>query len=284
VVRDKERGFQAGYTVADVAQILGLKPREIRGYLRYGFLQPRKGDRGEHRFGLQDIVLLRTAVALSARIPPRKLKKALGNLGARLPKGRPLSGVRITAVGESLVVRDGPSLWNVDSGQGILDFEVSELTARVAPLARKAAEAARIDEARLDADDWYALGFDLETCDREQARDAYRRALELDPHHQGSRVNLGRLLQEMGHLDAAVAHYRLALLAHPGDATAAFNLGVALEDLHQDVEAATAYERAVAADPSYADAYYNLARVYERTGRSTAAFRLLKTYRSLVQG
>jgi tetratricopeptide (TPR) repeat protein len=280
--RHKERGFQGGYKTSEVAQILGLPPGEIRGYVRSGFLKPRRGPRGEHRFGLHDLVLLRTAKALAARVPPKRLRKALHALASRLPKGRPLTGVRITAVGESVVVRDGRSLWSVDSGQGVLDFEVSELSARVAPLARKAAEAARVDESRLDAEDWYALGFDLEACDPEQARDAYRRALELDPHHQASRVNLGRLLHEMGRPGAAAAHYRFALATKPDDATAAFNLGVALEDLHEDDEAILAYEQAVAADPTYADAYYNLARVYERNGRATAAFRVLKTYRSLV--
>jgi tetratricopeptide (TPR) repeat protein len=284
LVRDKERVFQAGYSVRDVAQILGLSPNQVRGYVRAGFLSPRKGKRGEHRFDMQDIVLLRTAKELSARIPPQRLKKALRRLRERLPSGRPLTGVRITAVGENVVVRDGRSLWRVDSGQGLFDFDVSELTARVAPLARRAAEVARGDETKLDAEDWYALAFDLETCDAEQARDAYRRALELDPQHSGARVNLGRLLQEAGHPHAAAAHYRIALLARPDDATAAFNLGVALEDLHQDAEAEAAYEQAVAADPTYADAYYNLSRVYERTGKASAAFRLLKTYRSLIQG
>jgi tetratricopeptide (TPR) repeat protein len=278
----KEAGFQAGYTSADVAQILGLTPGEIRGYVRAGFLRPRKGSRGEHRFGLQDLVLLRTAKALATRVPPKRLRKALRTLGERLPKGKSLTGVRITAVGDSVVVRDGNSFWRVDSGQGVLDFEVREISARVAPLARKAAAAARVDETRLGPEDWYSLALDLEACDPEQARDAYRRALELDPQHAAARVNLGRLLHELGRPGPAAAHYRLALQTRPNDATAAFNLGVALEDLHEDTEAILAYERAVEADPGYADAFFNLSRVYERSGRASAAFRALKTYRSLV--
>jgi tetratricopeptide (TPR) repeat protein len=284
VAPKRERGFQPGYTVSDVAKILGLTPAQVRGYIRSGFLKPRRGKAREYRFGIQDLVLLRTAKELSASIPEKRVKKALRSLEAKLPRGRPLSGVRITAVGDAIAVRDGRALWRLDSGQGILDFEVDELTSRVAPLARRAAEAARVDESRLDAEDWYALGFDLEACDPIQARDAYRRALELDPGHQSARVNLGRLLQEAGHPERAIAHYRLALAAHPGDATAAFNLGVALEDLKKDAEAAGAYEQALSADPRYADAYYNLARLYERTGKAAAAFRLLKAYRSLIQG
>lgn len=281
--REKEHGFQAGYTLEDVTKILGVSRKQIRRFVQSGFLAPRKGRRGEFRFGLPDLVLLRTANELSARIPSQRLKRALKKLRESMPEGRPLTGVRITAVGEEVVIRDGRSRWKVDSGQGLLDFDVAEITAQVAPITRRAAAAARIDESKLSADDWYAMGFDFETCDTERARDAYRRALELEPDHQSSRVNLGRLLQEAGHTAAAIAHYRMVLGDHPEDATAAFNLGVALEDIHEDAEAATAYELAVQADPAYADAYYNLARVYERTGKAADAFQLLKTYRSLIQ-
>jgi tetratricopeptide (TPR) repeat protein len=283
LARDKEHGFQSGYTIRDVSQILGLPPGQVRSFLRAGFLSPRRGKRGEHRFDMQDIVLLRTAKELSSRVPAQRLRRALSRLKERLPSGRPLTGVRITAVGDDVVVRDGRSLWAADSGQGLFDFDVSELSARVAPHARRAAEAARGEEEKLDAEDWYALAFDLETCDAEQARDAYRRALELDPRHAGARVNLGRLLQEAGHPEAAADHYRLALSADPRDALAAFNLGVALEDLHRDSEATSAYERALASDPTLSDAYYNLARLYDRTGKGAAAIRLLKKYRSLVR-
>src|SRR6266850_1557869 len=99
-----------------------------------------------------------------------------------------------------------------------------------------------------------------------EAREAYRRALEIDPHHAGAHVNLGRLLHESQDAQAAAHHYRIALEARPDDATAAFNLGVALEDLGQLEEAAQAYLRALASDPSYADAHYNLAGVRERAG------------------
>ena len=283
MARDKEHSFQAGYTVGDVSQILGLPPGRLRSWIRAGFLSPKRGSRGEHRFDMQDIVLLRTAKELSQKIPPQKLKRALARLKDRLPKGRPLTGVRITAFGEDVIVRDGRSLWTADSGQGLFDFDVKELSAKVAPHARRAAKAARSEEERLDAEDWYALAFDLETCDADQARDAYRRVLELDPGHGGARVNLGRLLQEAGHPDAAASQYRFALSADPRNALAAFNLGVALEDLHRPSEATAAYERALASDPSLSDAYFNLAQLYQRTGKGPAAVRLLKKYRSLIR-
>jgi len=52
---------------------------------------------------------------------------------------------------------------------------------RAAPLARRRAAAARRVEEDLDAEQWFALGLELEVSEADEARDAYRRALELDP-------------------------------------------------------------------------------------------------------
>src|SRR3989454_7451010 len=78
---------------------------------------------------------------------------------------------------------------------------------------------------------WYDLGLELEVAAPAEARDAYRRALELDPHHADAHVNLGRLLHEQRLVGEAERHYRLALRENPQPATAAVNLAIALEDL-----------------------------------------------------
>ena len=276
--------FPGGYAARDVSSLLGMSVGQIRLYVRAGFLVPRRGMRGEYRFSFQDLVLLRTAKALMAQVPPRKVKRALLKLREQLPRGRDLTAVRITAEGDQIVVHDGRAAWIPESGQALLNFDVSELATEVAPLARKAAEAARSAEQELTAEDWYVLGCDLEAGDPDQARDAYRRALELHPTHYDARVNLGRLLHEAGELRAAEAHYRMALASRPGDATAAFNLGVALEDLGRKPEALEAYERAIRADPACADAHYNLAHLSEQLGKARTALRHLHIYRKLTQG
>ena len=275
--------FSTGYAARDVAKLLGLTVEQIRAYVRAGFLRPRRGPRGEFRFSFQDLVLLRTGKALMTRLPARKVRRALRKLQEQLPCGRELTGIRITAEGDTIVVHDGSSTWIPESGQALLNFEVSDLATEVAPLARKVAAAARCAEEQLDAGDWYDLACDLEACDAGQARDAYRRALELDPEHVDARVNLGRLLHEAGETAAAEAHYRMALESRPDDVTAAFNLGVALEDLKRPQEAAAAYEQVLSSDPSYADAHYNLAHLCERLGRPRTALRHLQLYRNLVQ-
>lgn len=275
----------AGYTAADVAQLVGLSPARLRGLVRDGLLQPRCGRRGELRFSFQDLVLLRAAHGLlAAHLSPRRVHEALRRLRDQLPRGRSLAQVRIAAEGSRVVVRDGGEAWEPASGQALLDFEVRELVREAAPLVQKQVAEARRREAELDADDWFDLGLDLEATDASEAVAAYRRTLALEPAHFDAHLNLGRLLHEAGDVAAAERHYRRAEALRPDDATAAFNLGVALEDRRRLADAAAAYQRAIAADPRYADAHFNLSGVLEKLGRKQAALRHLKTYRQLVRG
>jgi tetratricopeptide (TPR) repeat protein len=206
----------------------------------------------------------------------------LQRLREQLPEGRSLTAVRITADGERVVVRDGDAVWNPESGQALFDFAVAELAEKVAPLSIRAAEHAHRRAHEVSADDWYHLGCELEVTAAEEAKDAYERALRLDPHHADAHVNLGRLLHEDGDAAAAERHYRAAVSADARHEIAAFNLGVALEDLGRIDEAMRAYERALALDPGNADAHYNLAGIHERRGEKQAALRHLKAYRTLI--
>jgi tetratricopeptide (TPR) repeat protein len=272
-----------GYTTRDVARLLGLTVAQVRAFARDGFFTPGRGPRGDLRFSFQDLVILRTAKGLvAARIPTRRIRLALRRLKAQLPRGRSLAELRIAADGDKIVVSDGEATWSPESGQTQLDFAVSDLATRAAPIARRTARAAQAVEANLDAEDWYELGLELEAVAPAEARDAYRRALELDAHHVDAHVNLGRLLHEDGRLGEAEMHYRLAREGDPQHATAAFNLGITLEDLGRLPDAIEAYRQALAADPRLADAHFNVARLYERLGKKAAALRHLSIYRRLT--
>ncbi|HEY2296074.1 MAG TPA: tetratricopeptide repeat protein [Thermoanaerobaculia bacterium] len=273
----------SGYSTKDVAALLGLSAEQVRSYVRAGFLSPVQGPRGEYYFSFQDLILLRTAKGLlAARIPRRRVRLALQNLREQLPGDQPLTGVRISAQGHHVVVRDGSDVWNPESGQAVFDFELAELAREASTLPLHTPET-KPDEPE-GGEDWYERGSDLEEVSPEEAMAAYRQALEIAPGLADAHVNLGRLLHERGETAAAERHYRLALAARPEDETAAFNLGVALQDLGRLAEAAVAYEKALEIDRDLADAHYNLSGLYERLGQPEAAFRHLRTYRTLIQG
>jgi tetratricopeptide (TPR) repeat protein len=272
------------YTTRDVAKLLGLSEAQVRSQARVGYLAPDRGPHNGYRFSFQDLVLLRTAKELSdARIPPRRIRRALRALTLDLPAGRSLSGVRISSEGDRIVVRDGSEAWNPESGQLLLDIHVAELAAQAGPVARRLAQRARRAVEPLTADQWCDLAVDLETVAPKEAQDAYSKAVALDPGHATARVNLGRLLQDLGLPARAVQQYRAALAIQPRHPTAAFNLGTALEDLGRRSEAILAYRKALEADRDFADAHFNLARLYEQNGKRAAALRHLKAYKLLSE-
>ncbi|HEY7113609.1 MAG TPA: tetratricopeptide repeat protein [Thermoanaerobaculia bacterium] len=273
-----------GYATREVAQALGLSPAQVRSYVRAGFLSPDRSARGHFRFSFPDLVFLRAAKSLlDARIPARRVRRALARIVRQLPESGRITELRIQADGERIVVGDGRARWRPESGQRLLDFDTAVLAAPVEPLPGGEAPPAGSGEP-LSAERWYEIAVDLEEREPAGAVEAYERALRLDAEHADAHVNLGRLLHERGDAAAAEEHYRLALAARPSDATAAFNLGVALQDLARDRDALVAYERAIALDPEDADARFNAAAVSERLGDSAAALRHWTGYRRLTSG
>src|SRR6188474_160910 len=169
------------YSLREVSAMLGLSPARIRAYATKGFLDPEIGEGGELRFGFHDLIILRTAGELSAaHIPERKVKRVLQRLREQLPEGQSLSGVRIAADGERVVVREGDAVWNPESGQSLFDFAVDDLAEPAAPLLMKAAAEARRRPNELSGEDWYALACELERTAPGEAKDAYERAIQAD--------------------------------------------------------------------------------------------------------
>jgi len=111
------------YTIRAIQEMLGLSRGVITGLIASGFVAPSRGPRNEYRFTFREVVLLRTAVELqAARIPARKILASLRKLKATLPAELPLTGLRITAVGNDVTVRDGRSQWHAETGQLVMEL------------------------------------------------------------------------------------------------------------------------------------------------------------------
>ena len=122
----------------------------------------------------------------------------------------PLSGLSINAVGDRVVVKEGASRWQAESGQYLLAFEGDPAAGGLKVIEPKAEPDASLLEDEIDQ------GFDL---------------------------------HEAGRLAEAEAVYRKALEAHGPDALLLYNLGVLLEDMKRKTEAIEAYQAALNVDP-----------------------------------
>ena len=255
------------YSLRDLQSLLGVSRRILTGLIDAGFVRPARGRRNELRFSFRDVVLLRTAFKLqSAQIPSRRILQALARIKDEVPDEAPLSGIRITAVGDAVAVTTGAAQWDAASGQLLLDFEVADLTGDVtfmdsAPANRKAQEK--------QAEDWYALAEQLQETDVVGAEQAYRKAIELSPApHFHAYNNLGALLagdeSRCSHalevFEDALQHFADAELIH-------FNYAVLLEQAERLEEAASSYLRCVEINAKNDEAAFNHATIIEQLGR-----------------
>jgi tetratricopeptide (TPR) repeat protein len=272
------------YSVQDVERVLRLSRSTIKGLIDGGFVTPERGPRRQYRFSFQDLIVLRTARALTqARVPSRRVRRALEDLRQNLPDEIPLSGLSIRAVGDHVVVRDGKSHWQVDDGQYVLALDVDVDDGELRVVEHKDASTAVAPTGTATAD-WFGKGLELETSDPSAARKAYEKAVKDDAELVAAWINLGRLQHEHGQLREAEKTYRAGIAAVGQDALLMFNLGVLLEDLNRPAEALEAYQVSLVEDPSFADCHYNLARLYETFGQPQHAIRHLGQYRRLVIG
>lgn len=268
-----------GYSTTDIADLVGLKPRQIRRCVHKALVRPVRAHGGAFQFQFRDLVLFRTLKdLLDARVSAHRASDCLMRVRAQLPAAKALTGVRVYAQGRAVMVRDERRVWEVESGQVCLDLETEPTPCQIAELDPDTVIVLRELDAR-DADAWYNLGLDLEDVDAARARAAYLRAVDLEPGNVDAHVNLGRLAQLSGDLFAAIDCYRRALAFSPSHQLALYNLGTVYDELDEVEQAFRLYRQA----EQVPDAHYNLARIFELLGDQVSARRHLRNYERLLK-
>ena len=285
------------YGVKDVAKLLRLPRSTIRALIAAGFVAPARGPRNSWRFSFQDLIVLRTAQALTeGKVSAARITRSLKALRRQLPAAMPLSGLSIGVAGNQVVVKDGSGRRQIDSGQYLLAFEgnpdrgqlrVVEPRSRAWPAptpepASKDLPAGAAHGRDPTGEDWYERGVEIEHSDREGAIKAYERAVAEAPDRVDAHINLGRLLHEARRLAQAEQIYRTALRLCGEDPVVLFNLGVLLEDRGRDADALRAYDAALRGDPALADCHYNLSLLYQKLRKPREALRHMAQYRRLT--
>jgi len=251
--------------------MLHLSERQLRTWERSRLIPPLES------YSFRDLIALRTIRELRAhRIPLRQIGRALDSLKKRLSEVRdPLSELKIFSDGRHIAARVAGQKMEALTGQILFDFDTADL-ASVQPLPPQPPPPPR--EAESEA--WFQKGLLLEEtgASAQEAIDAYRQAVQLNPHAAGALVNLGTIHYRLRQLPQAERYYRQALEADPNYPLAHFNLGN-LYDEHGDLpKARSCYETALRLNPRYGDAHFNLALLCERRGEALQAVQHWKAY------
>src|SRR5262249_14217286 len=166
------------YGIRDVEKLLRIPRSTLRALVAAGFVKPARGPRNTWRFSFQDLIVLRTAQALAdAKLTSRRITQSLKALRKRLPDSMPLSGLRIRAVGDKVVVSERAGRWQADSGQYLLAFEgdpeAGSLGVIAAAPVPEASERQACDEdVEGETSDLFDRGVELEPRDVNAARKA----------------------------------------------------------------------------------------------------------------
>lgn len=270
------------FRLAEVARLFELPEGKLRYWDRSGFIKP-SGKVGRRRYyTFQDLISVRAAKELLDRgAPLTAVRRSLSHLRRTLPHvTRPLNELRVRTDGQSIVVHEHDRVFEAETGQLQLDFEVRSLRDDVVrilrpdavdPERRRKAYQAYLDGCRLDEDPT--------TFDRAEER--YRQAITLDPALANALTNWGNLRFRRGDAEEAERLYRRALEVDEEQPEAYYNLGFLAFERGEMEEAAVLFSSAVELDPGFADAHFNLAMALEEVDRSGEARAHWETYLDL---
>jgi len=269
------------YGIRELTRILTLTPKRAGQLRRLDLL------RGDSGYTFRDLLALRAASALlDAGASVRQIRAALTALRRQDPELRqPLVEVRLVLEGDRLVAQSDRVRFDPRTGQMVLALDSGGLeAAATATLATGLVRplAPPVDQ----AETWFerASEWDGDPAQWEDAIDAYRRVVSIDPTYAAAWNNLGLLLHRMGRYDEAGTAYLSALDQDPRCCEAAYNLGSLHEDRGEVEDAIADYRKALELSPDYADAHFNLAGALARNGRDGEAIKHWQRYLELDSG
>ena len=265
---------QEEYSRVDVRRKFGLTEQQLKSWERQNLIAAAVS------YTFSDLIAIKTLIKLREnKIPAREIARALTSLREKLGWiKQPLAELRVLSDGKRITVHVAGQKMEAVSGQILFDFDAAELGA-VKGFPERKPTASRTRE----SESWFQKGLELEETGApvEEAVDAYRKVLELNPGAAGALVNLGTIYYRLRKFDEAEKYYVQAIDADPGYPLAEFNLGNLYDEQGRTREALEHYRQALALNPHYADAHFNLALLCERLGDALKAVHHWKAYLKL---
>ena len=265
-LRELADGLHRLYTTEQLARILGVRPTEVRAWMRHGLVRPVRTVRRLAFFDFRQVANARALVELARQgISTQRIRRSLDELGDWCESDVDLvAQLETLAGGDALVVRLEDGRLAEPSGQLFLSFDAKkDMTNALEPELLAIRRPWRGPVAPLD---WFHRGMIAEEEGQlDAAIHAYERSLE---EYDGAEVrfNLGNVLFQLERYAEAAKSFRVAVEKEPDYVEAWNNLGNVQGELGLASEAQGSYQRALAVAPDYADAHFNLAETLQTSG------------------
>jgi tetratricopeptide (TPR) repeat protein len=259
------------FSTRAAARILAVSPDRIRYWVKRRLVKPawRRGRR--YRFGFNDLIVMRMAKEL---LPTRRhlepFRRCFSRVRDFFEPGRPVTSFRLQNDDGRILVRDGESVFEAESGQLILRFEAPPPAGTVEDRFGPARVRERFDEAKR-----------LAESDPLRAVMLYSDLLGREPRNFELHMRMAALLEDEGDLIGALRHLLGAAVVAPANAEVHLKLGLLYRRRDEPDNAIQSFLRAAECDPLALEAHRNLAELYDRLGRKRDALRHLSTVHRL---
>jgi len=255
------------YSREETRRLLQIPERQLKSWEKQKLIPPAL------RYGFRELIALRSLLKLrEAKVPAAQIRRAVAAISEKLSHvDDPLVQLKLYADGGKIHVEvDGNSMV-AESGQLLLNFDQVELKRLLEFRVKDNGNAER--QRRAEAERWFQRGLELEqsAAPLEEIREAYDKALELDPKSAGALVNLGTLYFNARKWKEAEQFYVRAIEVDPDYALAQFDLANLYDERGDRAKAVEHYGAALRLSPSYADAHYNLALLYQGSNQTMKA-------------
>jgi tetratricopeptide (TPR) repeat protein len=262
------------FSTRTAARILAVTPERIRYWVKRNLIQPLNSGGRKYRFAFNDLLAMRQAKELlGSRQHIDPIQRCLERVRALVDPDRAVTSLKLVNDDGRIVVRDGPSLIEAESGQLIFDFEGNYQPGKVEESFGPARVRERFEEARRVADE-----------DPLKALTIYSELVGREPGNFEAHMRLATLLEREGDLSGALRHLLGAAAIVPASADVHMRLGLLYRKKEEHQNALRSFLRTLECDPTHVEAHRNAAEMYETMGRKRDSQRHLSAIHRLIKG
>src|ERR1035437_2485301 len=147
-------GGDKTFSTRTAARILAVTPERIRYWVKRNLVRPLNSGGRKHRFAFNELLEMRMAKELlGSRQHINPIQRCIERVRALVDPDRSVTSLKLVNDEGRIVVRDGPSLIEAETGQLLLDFDRSYQPGKVEDGFGPARVRERLEEARRVADE-----------------------------------------------------------------------------------------------------------------------------------